>query len=93
MAQQAIILRALGGTPDSIVSDLKEFEASTQALSDNHPRFIDEHPQKWVAVYRGNVAVAADTFDQVVKQIEEKRLPREHVIVRFITRDKKTLIL
>lgn len=93
MAQSEIILRALGGTPESIVRDLKEFEASTQALSDNHPRFIDEHPQKWVAVYRGSVAIAADSFDEINEKIEAKGLPREHVIVRFITRDKKTLIL
>lgn len=87
------LLAALGGEPGNVARELAEFAESARALSGDHPRYIDRYPQSWVAVYRGEVEASGDSLESVTKQIEEKGLPAEHVIIRFVSRNQKTLFL
>ncbi len=86
----AAILQELGGSAEQISRELLEFEANSRALSADHPRFIDEYPERWVAVYQGHVAASGESLEEAAQDITAKGLPAEHVIIRHITRDQKT---
>ena len=81
------------GDPKEIDRDLRSFRRTAQVLSSNRPRLIDRYPKQWVAVYRGRVRASGGTFASVIAEVDRKRLPREHVIVRFIDRNQRTMIL
>jgi hypothetical protein len=84
------VLALLGGTPEQISSELAEFAAGARVLSQDRPRFIDEYPEKWVAVYRGQVAASGESLEEAARDASAKGLPREHLIMRHITRAEKT---
>ena len=81
------------GDPKDIDRDLRSFRRTAQVLSSNRPRLIDRYPKQWVALYRGRVRASGNTFASVIAEVGKKRLPREHVIVRFIDRNQRTMIL
>jgi len=81
------------GDPRDVERDLRSFRRTALALSSNHPRLIDRYPNQWVALHRGRVRASGRTFASVMVQIDKKGLPREHVIVRFIDKNQRTMIL
>jgi hypothetical protein len=91
--QRAAELRALIGEPATIARELDAFRTAAKKLSSDQPRFIEEYPQKWVAVCDTTKVVAADSLDDLLKQLDSEGISREHVIVRFIDRAERTLFL
>ena len=87
-----IILGQLGN-PADLDRELQSFRRSARALSSHHPRFIDRYQKKWVAVYEGKPKAEGRTLNAVWRQIDKKQLPREHIIVRYIDRNQRTMIL
>ncbi len=81
------------GNPADIDRELQRFRRSARTLSSNHPRFIDRYQKKWVAVYDGKAKAQGRTLQSVWRQLDKKGLPREHVIVRYIDRNQRTMIL
>lgn len=86
-------LLALVGDLKVVDVELRRFRKAAQALSSRHPRLIDQYPKQWIAVYRGRVRASGRTFRSVLAQVDKKGIPREHVIVRFIDKSKRTMIL
>lgn len=91
-ASHQAVLEQLGD-PKDVERDLRSFRSTARVLSSSHPRLIDRYPKQWVALYRGRVRASGSTFASVMAQIDKKGLPREHVIVRFIDRNQRTMIL
>jgi len=85
-------LLELIGDPSEVASDLAKFHEAALALSSNHPRFIDDYPQKWVAVCGARV-LAADNLDDLLEEVDEQALPRETTVVRFIEQSSRVLTL
>ena len=83
----------LSGRVAEIQRALRDFSASAQLLSSDQPRLIDDYEHKWVGVYKGQIAVVADTLDELNEQIARKHLPAGETLVRYIDREEKTLIL
>ena len=86
-------IKELIGDPKEIDRELEEFRRAAKTFSSDHPRLIDEYPKQWVAVYCGKVEASGRTFGSVMAQVDRKGLPRERVIVRFIDRSQRTMIL
>jgi hypothetical protein len=86
-------LRELVGDPSQVAHDLARFREAARALSSDQPRFIEEYPQKWVAVLANKEVLASDSLDALLKELDEKGVSREHAIVRFIDRNERTLFL
>jgi hypothetical protein len=79
--------------PVRLNRDLQRFRKAAQALSADHPRLIDKYPNQWVAVYDGKVAAHASTLPAILAKIKRKRIPQAHTIVRYIEKNKRTMIL
>lgn len=86
-------IRALIGDPKRVDSELRKFRRSSRALSSHNPRLISRYPKKWVAIYDGEVQAQAKSLSALMTQLERKGLPREDVIVRFIEKDDRVMIL
>jgi len=90
--RKQIILDQLGN-PADIDRELQCFRRSARTLSSRHPRFIDRYQKKWVAVYDGKTKAQGRTLQSIWRQLDKQGLPREHVIVRYIDRNQRTMIL
>ena len=91
-AREQIILDQIGN-PADIDQELQSFRRSARTLSSHRPRFIDRYQKKWVAVYDGKTKAQGRTLQSIWRQLDKKGLPREHVIVRYIDRNQRTMIL
>jgi len=90
--REQVILNQLGN-PVDIDRELQSFRKSARVLSSHHPRFIDRYQKKWVAIYDGRTRAQGRTLQSTLREIDRKGLPREHVIVRYIDRNQRTMIL
>ncbi|HXE51266.1 MAG TPA: hypothetical protein VN663_23005 [Ramlibacter sp.] len=79
-------LEHLGGSAAQIDRELRSFVEAAKVLSSNHPRMINDHPYKWVAVFEGNVSAEARGLPDLLTKLDKKRVPREKVIIRYIDR-------
>jgi len=86
-------IRKILGDPAKIDRELQCFEKSTHALSSNQPRMIDLYLKRWVVLYDGDVRADAGTFEEAMASVSRLKLPRENVLVRFIEKNQRTLIL
>ena len=86
-------IRRLIGNPAQVAQELAKFRETTEILSSNQPRLIDEYAKQWVALYDHKVQANAGTLDELMAEVDSAGLPREHVIVRFVDKDVRTLVL
>ena len=62
-------------------------------LSNDRARLIDEHPSQWVGVYRGEVSAKANDLPSLMEELERRGIPPGDTVVRFIEKNRRTLIL
>ena len=95
MASQATknVLASLLQNPARLNRDLQRFRKAAKALSSDKPRLIDKYPNQWVAVYRGKVAAHATTLNAILGKMKRKKIPQKHTIVRYVEKNKRTMIL
>ena len=96
MSNKAAVLSVLAQMderPDNAARSLREFQRSAHVLSSNQPGLIDEYPDQWIAVSDGTVVAHGENLNNVLRQVDKKDVRRSDVIVRFIERTQRTLIL
>ena len=86
-------LAGIIGDPGKVDEELQRFRETTQLLSANRPRMIEQYPKQWVALYDREVRAAASTLNALLARVDELGLPREHIIVRFVDKELRTMIL
>jgi hypothetical protein len=93
--KQAVLtaMEVMGERPADAARSLRAFDRSASILSSNTPRLIDKYPDEWVAVCDGRVVAHGEKLAEVLLQSDEKGLSREDIVVRFIERTQRTLIL
>ncbi len=87
------VLAQMNERPSGMARSLRAFQQSARVLSDNFPRLLDEYPDQWVAVADSTVMAHGDTLEQVLTRIDDQNISRADVIIRFIERTQRTLIL
>jgi Family of unknown function (DUF5678) len=83
----------LGGEPENIARELRDFTDAAKVLSSSHPRLIDAYPMQWVAVYGGRVVAHSTDMADVLKRIQDQDIPLSSAIIRFIEKDEPALVL
>ncbi len=86
-------IMTLIGDPAKAREEFEEFHQNTLALSSHKLRMIEEYPKQWVAVFGGVVKARASTLRSLITEIDRLGLPRERVVVRYIDKDRRTMIL
>ena len=80
------------GDPSQIDLELQEFRRDTNLLS-SQADYIDKYPKRWIAIYNGTVQADARSLKEVLAAIDILKLPRERVIVRYVDRNLRAMIL
>ena len=83
----------LVGDPAMVATELTKFREAAKALSSDQPRFIEAYPQQWVAVWDTGQVLASESLDELLREVDDRGIQREHAIVRFIDRSERTLFL
>jgi len=78
---------------DKIDKSLRSFSRTARVLSSAHPRLINEYSKRWIVVYKGKVCADGATFESALKKADKEGCPRRDVIVRYIDKDRKAMIL
>ena len=81
------------GDPQRVWEDLQVYAESVQVLSHADTRLLNDYPQQWVAVHDGKVASHGDSLEKVIGELETSGVPRDSVIIRYMEREPRTLIL
>lgn len=81
------------GNPQKIAEGLQRYRKSALVLSKQRPRMIKDHPQEWVALFDGEVRASDKSFDKLMGEIDKQGIPRGEVLVRFIDRSERIMIL
>ena len=75
-----------------IIEGLRNFEQNAKVFSSDAPRMIDRYENRWVAVYRSEVAASDRTFSGLRRKIERKGIPLSETVIRHIDKEPKTFI-
>lgn len=86
-------MRALIGDPKKVHQELKEFRESAGVFSSSQAKLIAHYPKKWVAVRGKDVVAHAGTLPQLMKKLDREGVERDSVMVRYIEKNLRTLIL
>lgn len=89
---QQAILEVLG-QPEAVMGELERFSEDTRLLSTRQAALIDRYARQWIAILDGAVVASAGTLSAVLAEADRLGLPRRRLIVRFIDRAQRTMIL
>jgi hypothetical protein len=87
------VLKLLGSSPGEVAKELHALSEAAKVLSSDRPRLIDQYPLQWVGVYEGRVAAHATTIESLLTQLEQRDIPSNKAIIRFIDKEERILIL
>ncbi len=79
--------------PRQIDADLQKFRQDTQLLSESKANLLKRYPKRWVAIFDGKVQADAATESLVLEAITKLQIPRDRVVIRFIDKDVRRMIL
>ena len=82
----------LGDLPENAANDLRDFARSSELLSSGRD-LAEKYPQKWIAVYDGEVRAVADELDALLDELDSLDVPRSSTVVRDMEKEPRTLIL
>lgn len=82
----------LGGSPEDVAKELLAFSRSAELLSKDR-NLLAKHDQKWVGARDGKVVAAERELKDLLDRLDSAGVPRSQTVVRFIEREKRTLIL
>ena len=80
------------GDPRRVGAELRSFIETARHLSDD-PTIAELYKGQWVGVHGRQVRAHGDTVENVLDQLDAAGCARSQVIVRFIDKEPRTLIL
>jgi len=72
---------------------MRQFEDDSNYLALHHHVLLDQFPEQWVAVFNGQVVSHGTNINAITKELASKRIPPNRVVVAFLSRRRRTLIL
>ena len=86
------ILKQMGGAQEIHIG-LRQFTSRVRAFDAQRVQLTKKYPNKWIAMYNGEVAATADSLENLLKEMDRLGIPREESIVKFMDTERRTLIL
>jgi len=67
---------------------MAQFREDLAFIDDNRKELLKRHDENWIAVYKRKVVAHSEQYDDVITQINEKGLPNEEVVIKFLSSRK-----
>lgn len=81
------------GDPKRVDADLQEFRKNVSLLSSRRAHLIKKYPKRWVAIFGHEVKADATSLGQLLMKVDQMQLPRSDIVVRYIDRNQRRMIL
>lgn len=65
-------------------AEMDAFERTSRFLAGATRDLMKQYPRKWVVAYDEKICAIGDTLDDVLKQLDEKGIPRLGTAVEFL---------
>jgi len=84
-------MKSVGGRK-KFAEQANQYRCDSEYLEKNREKLLQQHPDQWIAVYKGKVQAADENAENLIKVIEGKQVsPNEAVISFLSTRETVTL--
>jgi hypothetical protein len=81
------------GEPKEVHARHQRLTSDIRFLLKNVDRWRAEYPNRWIAVYNGELVAVADTQERILTAISDKGLPLPEVIIDFLGEQQYAYIL
>lgn len=71
----------------------ERLQKDLEFLSSSRERLIKKYAEQWVAIFDLAVVAHADKIEELLKQLHDRGIPPDQVIVDFLTKEERALIL
>ncbi len=78
---------------DEEQAELERFQHDVDYYESHREELFEQHAEEWVAIFNQQVVGAASEFEHLLKDLKEKGLPPEQVLVEHLTSQEELLIL
>ena len=82
----------LGVSYEEYVRAMEESTRSHNAIWSD-PDIVTKYPDKWIAAFDGKVQLVADDMETLLRELDERKIPRNHAAIEYIEVEPRTLIL
>ena len=86
-------IKQIIGDPTRLDAELQEFRKNTKLLSSKRAHLISKYAKRWIAIYNNSVKADGSNLDQLLTKLDELNIPREHVVIRYIDKNIRRMIL
>jgi len=81
------------GDPKLIRKEMADFRRTARKFSSKKLHLVSKYRKQWVAAFEGEVVAHAASMSGLLRILEEKHIPREKTMIRFIDKAPRKLIL
>jgi len=81
-------LRSVGGRK-KFERKYQQYSGSVHFIDRDRGKLLSKYADNWVAVYNSKVVAHGKKYNDVVKDIKQKKLPIEDVAVKFLSTRKR----
>ncbi len=84
-------LKSLGGR-DRFEQQYQQYSGSVHSIDRDRKELMSKYANNWVAVYKSEVVAYGKKYQDVVKEIKQRKLPIGEVAVKFLSNRKVTTL-
>lgn len=81
------------GDPKRLDAELQEFRKNAKLLSSKRVHLIRKYAKRWVAVYDRQIKADGSSLNQLLAKVDEMQIPRNSVVIRYIDKNTRRMIL
>ncbi len=86
------MVKRLGGNEGMIDASARYREVAARMFRERAD-LMEQHPDKWVAMGKGGVQAVGESLDDVLDQVDAKRISRDDVFIECLDTEPPVLIL
>lgn len=77
----------------AISQELEQYRQDALYVRDHRAELLAQHPDRWIAVYGGEVVATSRSLPQLLKRLDAKGLSRGQVVTEYLATREDVLIL
>jgi hypothetical protein len=86
-------IKKIIGDPAQLAAELQKFSKNSKLLSSKRAHLISKYAKRWVAIYDNSVKADGTNLNELLTKVDAMNLPRNHVVIRYIDKNARRMIL